>query len=175
MKKLTFTSILERSDNRLWGCHLRVPNGVARQLIDHDSRRVVCTLNASVEYQCAILARGSNVFVITVNKKIRESLGLVFGMEVHVSLKKDDSKYGLPMPGELNELLKQDPESRTLFHALSRGKQRTLLHIIGSVKSSDKRVARAITVVKHLKMNGGKINYRQLYASMKDHRGWSGL
>ena len=95
---LRFTSLLERSDNKLWGCHFRVPTNIAKRLIESNSRRVVCSLNNSAEYQCAVLHRGEGLFLITVNKKLRDRLGLGFGMEVRVGLKKDNSEYGLPMP-----------------------------------------------------------------------------
>ncbi len=168
--KLRFTSVLERSDNKLWGCHFRIPSRIAKQLMNGDGRRVVCTLNDAAEYQRAMIPHGNGSFVITVNKKLRDSLGLTFGMEVEVSLRRDESQYGLPLPKELQALLRQDEEGNALFHALTRGRQRTLLYIIGSAKSSEKRIARAIAVVNHLKANKGAINYKQLYASLKDPR-----
>lgn len=167
-EEFRFISVLEKSDNRLWGCHFRVPGNVAKQLIDSESHRVICTLNGSAQYQCAILHRGKELYLITVNKKLRDELGISFGSNVNVVLKKDVSEYGLPLPEELSELLKQDPEGNKLFHALTRGKQRTLLYIIGHVKSPDKRVMRAITIIRHLKVNKGKINYKQLGAALKD-------
>lgn len=165
--KLQFTSTLEKSDNKLWGCHFSVPKAVAQKLIDGSSRRVVCTLNNATEYQCALLPHGNGTFVITVNKKLRDTLKLTFGMAVQVSLKKDESKYGLPMPEELEELFRQDKEARLLFHALTAGKQRTLLYIIGSAKGPDGRVSRAIIITKHLKTNAGKINYKELFQALK--------
>lgn len=165
-----FSSVLERSDNRLWGCHFRVPERTAKRFIDGDSRRVICKLNDAAEFPCGLLHRGPRMFLITVNKKLRESLGLTFGMEVDVQLRRDESAYGLPMPEEFAVLLQQDRKGNTLFHALSPGKQRTLLYIIGSVKSSDKRIARGLAVVTHLKSNGGTIDYRQLNALIKQSR-----
>jgi hypothetical protein len=165
-----FTSTLERSDNKLWGCHFRVPAPIAKQLVDGESRRVVCTLNNRAEYQCAILTVGRGARVITVNKKLRDSLGLAFGMEVHVRLKKDTSEYGLPLPEELQELLRQDAEGNRVFHALTRGRQRTLLYIVNSAKNPEKRIARAIVIIKHLKANNGRINYKQLNAMLKEPR-----
>jgi hypothetical protein len=166
-----FASTLERSDNKLWGCHFRVPARIAKWLVDSKSRRVVCSLNGRAEYQCAIQTFGRGVKVITVNKKLRDTLGLSYGMEVHVVLRRDTSTYGLPLPEEFQELLRQDPEGDRLFHALTRGKQRTLLYIVGSVKDSEKRTGQAITIIRHLKTNNGKINYRQLGAMLKDPRG----
>lgn len=162
-----FTSILERSDNRLWGAHLRVPVRVAERFGEGRTRRVFCRLNQGEEFQCAILHRGKDLFLVTVNKKLRDDLNLEFGKEVIVRLRKDESEYGLPMPEELRELFRQDRAGDALFHALSRGKQRTLLYIIGSPKDPEKRIFRAITVVNHLKANKGTINYKQLDESLK--------
>lgn len=169
-----FTSILEQSDNRLWGGHFRVPDTIVRQLSQRNSRRIVCTLNGTAEYQTALLPHSNGSFVVRVNKNLRDRLGLSFGADVSAILKKDESEYGLPLPDELRELLRQDAEGNALFHALTRGKQRTLLYIAGSIKDSEKRIQRAIVIVNHLKVNKGKINYRQLGASLKDPRLRSG-
>ncbi|MFN0158053.1 MAG: DUF1905 domain-containing protein [Bacteroidota bacterium] len=166
-KNAEFTSVLERSDNKLWGGHFEVPARVAKNMIDGSSRRVVCTLNDSVEYQCALLPHGNGTFVITVNKKLRDALHLLYGMPVEVRLRKDESKYGLPMPEELEELLRQDKEGARLMHSLTPGKLRTLLYIIGGVKNPAARASRSVVIVQHLKSNKGKINYRQLNESMR--------
>ena len=142
-----------------------------KELSNGDSRRVVCTLNGAAEYQCAMLPHGNGTFVITVNKKLRDTLGLSFGMEVNVRLKKDTSEYGLPLPEELKELFRQDKEGDKVFHTLTPGKQRTLLYFVGKGKSPEKRAMQAIVIVNHLKANKGKINYRQLSASLKNLRG----
>ena len=167
---LQFSSTLEESNNKLWGCHFGVPEVIARVFIDGDDRRVVCTLNEKTEYQCALLPKGDGSFLITVNKKLRDRLGLKIGMKVSVSLKKDESQYGLPMPEELEEVLRQDEEGSRLFHALTPGKLRTLLYIAGHVKNTDARIARAVAIVEHLKANDGKINYRQLNEDLRNQK-----
>jgi hypothetical protein len=166
---LHFNSVLEESTNRLWGCHFAVPNIVAEALITaEEGKRVVCTLNEKITYQCALLPRGDGTHLITVNKKIQTQLGLKIGSKVHVSLQKDESEYGLPMPEELAELLAQDEEGNRLLHALTPGKLRTLLYMVGQPKNSDIRLHRALAVVEHLKANKGKIDYKQLNLSVRD-------
>ena len=157
-----FDSTLERSDNKLWGCHFRVPKAIAAKYLRAESRRVVCTLEESVEYQCALLPSGRGDFLITVNRKIRDTLGLSFGDRIRVALRADTSEFGLPMPDELRELLRQDRQGNRHFRALTAGKQRTLLYIVGNVKNPEKRILRAVIVVRHLTQNGGKINFRKL-------------
>ncbi len=154
-ERFEFVSTLERSTNRLWGSHVRVPKRIAEQVIYRNSRRVVCSLNNISEFQCAILRSGS-AFVISVNKQLRDKLGLEYGMDVRVALRKDSSRYGLPFPEELRELFRQDPEGKALFHALTPGRQRTLLYIIGSAKKTEQRAKRSATVIKHLKVQPGK-------------------
>ena len=168
--ELRFISVIERSTNKLWGAHFRVPAQVVKKLSSDDHRRVVCSLNGVAEYQCAMLPFGNGAFVISVNKQLRDKLKLEFGMNVDVTLRKDKSEYGLPLPEELQILFEQDKVGSKLFHSLTRGRQRTLLYIIGHVKDQDKRVAHSITIINHLKANKGKINYRQLSAALKDPR-----
>lgn len=168
MNEISFTSTLESSNNKLWGFHLPVPEVIARTFISGDDRRVVCTLNGTVTYQCALLSKGDGSFLVMVNKKTRDKLGLKPGSTVAVSLKKDESEYGLPMPGEMAEALAQDEEGNRLFHALTPGKLRTLLYIVGHVKDPDKRIGRALAILEHLKANGGKINYRQLNEALRE-------
>lgn len=163
----SFTATLEKFDSNLWYYHVVVPNEIAQHFVNGTDRRVVCTINGQTELQCALMPKGGNLYFININKKIRDELGLKPGSQVEISLRKDESEYGLPMPEELAELLGMDDEGNELFHALTPGKQRTLLYIIDKPKNVDIRIRRAIAIVNHLKGNHGKVNYRQLNEEMK--------
>lgn len=119
-------------------------------------KRVICSINGSEPFQCALMPWGE-LFYIIVNKKKRDEVGVVAGDIVDVMLVKDESKYGLPMPEEFEEVLKQDPEGDRLFHALSKGKQRSMLYLLSRSKDIDMRIHQALIVVEHLKENEGKI------------------
>ncbi len=166
-KLLHFTATLEESHNKLWGSHVRVPDSIARRLIDPKSRRVIRTLNGSPEHQCALLPFGKGVFVLSVNRQWCHALNLGIGSKVRVGLRKDESKYGLPLPEELEELFRQDKEGSRLFHALTTGRQRTLLYIIGKAKTPEGRAWSASIVLRHLRESGGRIHYRQLDQALK--------
>lgn len=170
MKKgrtIAFSAVLARSKNRLWGAHVVVPPAAARQMANGTRRRVVCSIGGSRERQCALLPIGAATYVITVNKNLRETLGLEFGDRVHLAIRRDNSRYGLPMPAELKELLRQDKAARLLFQTITPGKRRTLLHIVGSVRDPDRRLHRANIIVRHLITNHGQIKYRELYTALK--------
>jgi hypothetical protein len=166
-KRVKFSSTLEESHNKLWGAHIPVPESIARRLTGAGSRRVLCSLNDTEERQCALVPFGDGTYVITVNKSLRDRLHLSFGMDVQIKLRKDESTYGLPMPDELEELLRQDKEGNRFFSALTPGRRRTLLYAVGSAKKTENRLARAVIIVQHLKLNRGKINYKQLSVSMR--------
>ena len=79
-------------------------------------------------------------FTIGVSKPIREKLGLNEGDTVSIRLDPDTSKYGVPMPEDFAEVLRQDPDGDRLFHALTAGMQRILIYMIGQgVKNLDRR------------------------------------
>ncbi len=129
-------------------------------------KRVVCTINGGESFQCALLPSGE-MFYIIVNKKKRDALGIVAGDTVDVLLEKDESKYGLPMPEEFEEVLKQDADGDRLFHGLTEGKQRSLLYLLAQPKDVDVRIHQALLVVEHLKENSGKINDKKMYEELK--------
>src|SRR5688500_14631827 len=96
--------------------------GVSREIADRfqfpkGSRRVVCTLNGTESFPCALMPY-NGAFFLMVNKRIRTRLGIGPGDPVSVELAKDESKYGLPMPEELQEVLNQDPEGEKYFQSL---------------------------------------------------------
>ncbi len=169
---MEFKSVLDKFEGNLWSYHVIIPAEMALEyILNENDRRVICTLNDKITFQCALMHKGNGDYFINVNKKIREALNLNLGNEVAIKLQKDHSEYGLPMPEEFKETLLQDEEGDKLFHSLSQGKQRTLIYIAGSVKDTQKRINRAIVILTHLKITKGKINFKQLnemFKIMKD-------
>lgn len=144
---------------------LLVTNEIVARLSFADKyRRVLCSINGGEPFQCALMPWG-DLFYIIVSKKKRA--GLVAGDVVKVRLIKDESKYGLPMPEEFEEVLKQDPEGDKVFHALTAGKQRSILYLLSHAKDIDLRIHQALLIVDHLKTNNGKIVDKLLYEELK--------
>ncbi len=129
-------------------------------------KRVVCSINGSSSFQCALMPWGE-LFYIIVNKKKRDEVGVSAGDTVDVLLEKDESKYGLPMPEEFREVLDQDPDGDRMFHALTAGKQRSILYLLGKTKDIDVRIHQGLIIVEHLKDNDGKIVDKKLYEELK--------
>jgi hypothetical protein len=113
------------------------------------------------------MGNGKGGYYISLNKTTRDSLGISVGDKVDVELVRDESKYGLPMPEELQAVLDQDPEGDKLFHSLTNGKQRTILYYVAKNKDIDRRIGAALIILEHLKNNDGKIDYKKLYQELK--------
>ena len=165
--QVSFTTELTRSTNDSGWHFLPVEKAVAAKLaFDGTARRVVCSINGAEPFQCALLPSGDRFYII-VNKGKRDALGIVAGDEVRVELIKDESQYGLPMPEEFREVLDQDPEGDRLFHALTAGKQRTLLYYVGRWKDTDRRIHYSLVMVEHLKRNSGRVVFPALGEELK--------
>jgi len=146
---------------------LLVGNEIVSKLGFKDKyRRVLCSMNGGEAFQCALLPWGE-LFYIIVNKKKRDAIGIVAGDTVDVLLEKDESKYGLPMPEEFQEVLNQDAEADKLFHALTAGMQRSILYMLSKPRDIDVRIHQALVIVDHLKENDGKIIGKKLYQELK--------
>ena len=129
-------------------------------------RRVVCSLNGTEAYQCSLFPSKGDYF-ITISKKQREKLGLRAGDSLTVELTKDESKYGMPMPEEFAEVLRQDAAADKLFNQLSPGDQRLMLKLVVFVKDVDKRIIRSLVGVELLKQMNGVFDYRTQHDAMK--------
>ena len=167
LKNMAFDSKLEKFDSNLWYFHIVLPKAVAEKFLKQKVTRVVCNLNNTLEFQCGILSAGNGVHFININKKIRDALKLKEGTKVSSTISEDKSEYGLPMPEELEAALTQDDEGNEYFHALTPGKQRTLLYIVGHPKNVDARIKRALVILEHLKQTKGKIDYKELHRMLK--------
>ena len=166
-KKVKFKTTLTRSPaDSGWHFLIVTKEIVAKFGFEGKFKRVVCTINGGESFQCALMPSG-DLFYIIVNKRKRDALGIVAGETVNVLLEKDESKYGLPMPKEFAEVLKQDGEGDRLFHGLTAGKQRSILYLLSRPKDLDVRIHQGLLIVEHLKENDGKIIDKNLYEELK--------
>lgn len=73
------------------------------------------------------------------------------GSEEVISLRADTSEFGMPVPSEFAEVLRQDPEGNERFMALKPGLQRSFLYYINTGKSIDTRIQRSLKLIENLK------------------------
>lgn len=92
---------------------------------------------------------GHGHWSVFVNQNIRKQSMINAGDELNVTLEKDKSAYGAQMPLELAELLNQDDRGSKYFHALTPGKQRTLMYIVSKINTNS-RLNKVLAIVHHL-------------------------
>ncbi len=159
---------LKAINSDLWSNTLPVSNSVAEQLIEGKDRRIICRIEGIRPFHCALLPDGNGSWYILLNNKRKKELGLMEGEEISIELEKDRSEYGMEMPIELREVLDQDEHADVLFHKLTPGRMRNIIHAVASVKSSEIKIRRALVYAEHLKKNKGKIDFKELGQEMKE-------
>jgi hypothetical protein len=163
-----YKSVLRRFDSKLWGHHFMVSQEVGDAFSEGNNRRVVCQINGSLKFHCALMPHGEGGYFINMNEENRSNLNLEIGDPLTFTLEKDTSEYGLPMPEELSELLKIDDEANEYFHALTPGKQRNLIYIVSKPKSSATRLNKALGITEFLKHNRGILDFKLMNAFMRE-------
>ena len=164
---MEFTSTLEKFEDNLWSHHIPVTVENAGDLTANKNRRVLCSINDSEPFHCALMPHKLGGYFINVHKELRKKLGLNTGDQLHIKLQKDESKYGMPLPDELKKLFELDDEGNQLFHALTPGKQRTLLYMVGKPKTAQTRIKKAIVIIEYLKFVNGKLDFKELNQAFK--------
>lgn len=165
-----FISILEKfQKNKVWSYHFKIPESIAAEILKK-SKRVICTINNETTYQCGLLSAGELGYFINVNAMIRKKAGLSLQDEVQLNLRRDSSKYGLPVPEVFQEFLKQDIVFKKYFHSLTKGKQRTLIHRIGTYKSEQKQLEKTMIIRDYLIHVEGNLDFKELQQSFKINR-----
>jgi uncharacterized protein YdeI (YjbR/CyaY-like superfamily) len=104
------------------------------------------------------------------NKEICKKLNFKVGETITIELKKETAKYGLPISEEMEEVLYSDPDGAMLFNKLTPGKQRTLIHIVNKIKSTQLKIERSFVILEHLKKLKGVLDYEILKQDIKDYR-----
>ena len=125
-------------------------------------------INGSEKLHAGFMPEGDGKYFLMLSKDVLKKLQLSGTESVEVHIEKDTTKYGMPISEEMKELLELDPEGATLFHKLTPGKIRSLLHMINKLKSSDKRIEKSVIILEHLKANNGKLDYKMLHQAFKE-------
>ncbi len=130
----------------------QIPEDIVDQIVSKGNRRVICKVNEDFEFHCAIQKMKGDIFYIGMSKSTLKKGNLHLGQALTLLLRSDTTKYQSAMPEELEEVLKSDFEGNEKFQQLTPGKQRSIIYLVSSVKSTDKKIERALKVIENLKI-----------------------
>ncbi|TXK26405.1 DUF1905 domain-containing protein [Pontibacter qinzhouensis] len=148
--------------------YLEISEEVVQSLGGKFKVRMICTVNSKVTFQCGLVALGQGRGYITISGSRMKKASLSRGDQVSVLLENDDSEYGVEVPEELEELLRQDEEGNQRFSQLAMGMKRYIIQYVAGVKSSQLRIDRALLLIGNLKqLQPGKETFREMLGKGK--------
>jgi len=137
--------LLEKFDS---GMHyIILDKETVNQFTKDNNYRVLCNLNNQIEFNCAIIQKKEGGSFINTSTIICKKLKINKGAMVKAVFSFDNSNYQFEMPVEFQEVLNTDKDADKIFHSLTVGNQRGLIYLVTKVKSSDKRIERALQIV----------------------------
>ncbi len=131
---------------------IAIPPEIAEPYLgDKNKRRMVLTFENGKKFHRALQRNKDGFCFMVLGKSTLKEAGKIPGAEAKVILEVDNSKYGMPMPEEFAEVLRQEPEGKKAFLALTPGLQRSFLFYINGGKSIDTRIRRSLKLIENLK------------------------
>lgn len=121
------------------------------QFIIKNETRCICTLNNTISFHCALMKKKEGGYYIHVGSKTVKSLKIKLGALVTAIFNEDNTENKFEFCEELNEVLKTDLKANAIFKKLSDGNKRSLIYLISLVKSTDKKIERALKIAEKLK------------------------
>ena len=157
---MKFTATISRfEDSEIhWTSIIVIPEEIFQEMIKiAPSKRIICTLNNTLVFHCAMIPRKNYHFIMLGKDKIK-TLNLDPNEEFQVEIVPDDSEFGADISKEFQEVLKSDPDGKMLFDKLTLGKQRSIIYVISKSKSSQLKIEKTFVFLDHLKRNKGKFD-----------------
>jgi hypothetical protein len=131
--------------------YIMVDSNIVDTFKNIDNKRAICRLNDQVEFHCAFMPKKEGGHFVNIGLTTCKKLKIKEGSIVTATFKTDNSEYPFEMPEEFSEVLNLDTDANNIFQNLKDGNQRGLIYLVTQVKSSDKRIERALKIADRLK------------------------
>lgn len=122
-----------------------------KQLTAGGNKRVICALNKTILLHAAIMRSKEGMHFIMVAAKYLKQLKIKAGSTVTAAFEIDASELQFNVPEEFTEVFITDPEAEKIFNTLTDGNRRGLIALVNMVKSTDKKIERALKIAEKLK------------------------
>jgi hypothetical protein len=122
----------------------------ADKFLGHDHQRVICHIG-ELSFHCAIMPKKGGGYFINIGASVCKQLQLKAGDTIKATFSEDLSAYQFEMPAELEEVLHTDEQAASVFQQLTPSNQRGLIYLVLQVKSTEKRIERALRIAHKIK------------------------
>jgi Bacteriocin-protection, YdeI or OmpD-Associated len=131
--------------------YLELSPAQVKKLTIDGNKRVICTLAGTIRLHAAVMKTKEGMYYVMIGSKYLRQLQLSVGKQVKATFIIDKSELQFPMPEELAEVLRTDPDAEVVFNRLTPGNKRGLMALVNMVKSMDKRIERALLIAEKIK------------------------
>jgi Bacteriocin-protection, YdeI or OmpD-Associated len=131
--------------------YLELSPAQVKKLTIDGNKRVICTLAGTIRLHAAVMKTKEGMYYVMIGSKYLRQLQLSVGNQVKATFIIDKSELQFPMPEELAEVLRTDPDAELVFNRLTPGNKRGLMALVNMVKSMDKRIERALLIAEKIK------------------------
>ncbi|MDZ7847776.1 MAG: YdeI/OmpD-associated family protein [Owenweeksia sp.] len=123
---------------------LEIPPEVAQNFLnDKNKARLIITFDNGKSFHRALQRNKDGYCYMILGKTTLREAKKLPGREEHITLELDESEYGMALPEEMAEVMRQDPVGKSCFKKLKPGLQRSFLYYINSGKTVDTRIKRS--------------------------------
>jgi hypothetical protein len=122
-----------------------------KRLTAGGNKRVICTLKKTIILHAAIMRSKEGMPFVMVAGKYLKQLKIKAGSTVTATFEIDASELQFNVPEEFTEVFITDPEAEKIFNTLTDGNKRGLIALVNMVKSTDKKIERALKIAEKLK------------------------
>jgi Bacteriocin-protection, YdeI or OmpD-Associated/Domain of unknown function (DUF1905) len=133
-------------------CYLFVNEEIVQEFLAKGQKRALAIFKDKTELHCAFLRQKTGEYYIMIGQSVCKKMKVKEGDELEVKFLEDNSEFQFEMPEEFAEVLLQDFEADSIFQNLTDGNKRGLIYLVTNVKSSDKRIEKAMKIVEKLKL-----------------------
>lgn len=147
---MEFVSRVYRVDGGVQPHALPVPDNFAETLWADGVKRLLVSVNG---YELRRALQGSRELGshIVIGLQFLKEMGVKEGDEVAVRLRPDSNPDQIDICDELMIVLEQDPDAKSRWDGLTKGKQRSLAYHVGGAKQEGIRIKRALDIAMKLR------------------------
>lgn len=131
--------------------YIELNNKDVKRLTAGGNKRVVCRINNQLDIHAAIMKTKEGMYYVLLAAKYLKQLQVTINSKVTVALEIDTTELQFNLPEEFAEVLATDNEAKEVFDRLTAGNKRGLIALVNLVKSSDKKIERALLIAEKLK------------------------
>jgi uncharacterized protein YdeI (YjbR/CyaY-like superfamily) len=115
------------------------------------NKRVVCKLNNTISLHAAVMKTKEGMYYLMISAANLKKLNAKVGSTVKAEIEIDKSELQFHIPEEFAEVIATDPVAKKIFDSLTDGNKRGLIALVNMLKSSDKKIERALLIAAKLK------------------------